>query len=226
MSDHDSTLNSVVVPLVSTRGVLDSDDASYLQQLYQRLKPQSGPVAINSIYVRYSSVTIKGPEFASGKSKSRSNSGSPSFVAMAEGGWFSLRSLAYTIFGHVASQCQISSSENYSLHQSDILHRWWKWRSPLGGCSGVVSATSVKECNRQASPSVAEQSVRVWWQYFLCASEVFEQPLCALHDKAREWICAGSSTFSRFAILTSVTCIYTSKLCLYFFGNLTSTCFR
>ena len=86
MSDHDSTLNSVVVPLVSTRGVLDSDDASYLQQLYQRLKPQSGPVAINSIYVRYSSVTIKGPEFASGKSKSRSNSGSPSFVAMAEGG--------------------------------------------------------------------------------------------------------------------------------------------
>ena len=84
MSDHDSTLNSVVVPPVSARGVLDSDDASYLQQLYQRLKPQSGPVAIKSIYVRYSSVTIKGPKFASGKSKSRSNSGSPSFVAMAE----------------------------------------------------------------------------------------------------------------------------------------------
>ena len=66
----------IVVPPVSTRGVLNCDDAAYLKQLYQNLKPESGPTTINSIYVRYMSVTIRGRKFGSSKSNS--------FIAMAE----------------------------------------------------------------------------------------------------------------------------------------------
>ena len=77
-----SSHNAIVVPSVSTKGVLDSDDAACLLQLYQSFKPAVGPVTINSVYVWYTSVTLQGHKF--GSSKSRLASGTQTFIAIAE----------------------------------------------------------------------------------------------------------------------------------------------
>ena len=72
------------LPSVSTKAVLNSDDATCLLQLYHRVNPTAAaPVNINSVYLYYTSVTLQGRKFASSKSRLASE-GCRSFIAIAE----------------------------------------------------------------------------------------------------------------------------------------------
>ena len=80
--EDDPSHADVVIPDVATRGVLDSDDAAYLVELYDKLNTtECGLVTANSIHVQYASISLKGCTF--GSSKSRHVSGSRPFIAMA-----------------------------------------------------------------------------------------------------------------------------------------------
>ena len=69
---------------VSTKGVLNSDDATCLLQLYHRVHPTAAaPININSVYLRYTSVTLQERKFASSKSR-LAPEGCRSFVTIAE----------------------------------------------------------------------------------------------------------------------------------------------
>ena len=55
----------ITLPTKSSRGVFDSHELSFLKELYEIINPGACDMVLNSIYTKYSSLTIKGRTYGS-----------------------------------------------------------------------------------------------------------------------------------------------------------------
>ena len=59
------TLQQFTLPTRSTRGVFDSDELEAIERLYQSLCSNCGSVTVNSVFTKYSSITLHGKQYGS-----------------------------------------------------------------------------------------------------------------------------------------------------------------